>query len=120
MLYVLALPMTDGDANAALIQVKPVCNPCLRSHAHALRSASRNGTSPPALCCTYGDADDSDDSPHPETAQPIHHPVRKEQSDRKKIVGAKKGDKGLERERERRKDEEKENLLARIGKWAIV
>ncbi|WVQ77010.1 hypothetical protein IAR50_006689 [Cryptococcus sp. DSM 104548] len=41
----------------------PVCSPCLRSHAHATRSANRNGTTPPVLVCTWADNDVGDDSP---------------------------------------------------------
>ncbi|WVR06053.1 hypothetical protein IAU60_003081 [Kwoniella sp. DSM 27419] len=43
--------------------VKPSCSPCLRSHAHAVRSAHRNGTTPPVLTCTYADGDLIDDYP---------------------------------------------------------
>ncbi|WVN89104.1 uncharacterized protein L203_104320 [Cryptococcus depauperatus CBS 7841] len=35
---------------------KPSCTPCLRSHAHAIRSANRNGTTLPILVCTWTDS----------------------------------------------------------------
>ncbi|WVQ82757.1 hypothetical protein IAT38_004889 [Cryptococcus sp. DSM 104549] len=40
---------------------RPTCAPCLRSHAHAVRSANRNGTTPPTLICTF--AEPLDESP---------------------------------------------------------
>ncbi|WVQ82737.1 hypothetical protein IAT38_004869 [Cryptococcus sp. DSM 104549] len=37
---------------------RPSCAPCMRSHAHGVRSAHRNGTSLPVLVCTFGDEDE--------------------------------------------------------------
>ncbi|WWC99861.1 hypothetical protein V866_006770 [Kwoniella sp. B9012] len=45
---------------------KPTCSPCLRSHAHAVRSAHRNGTSPPVLTCTYAEGDSPEPGPSEE------------------------------------------------------
>ncbi|WVW82507.1 hypothetical protein I302_104518 [Kwoniella bestiolae CBS 10118] len=55
---------------------KPSCSPCLRSHAHAVRSAHRNGTSPPVLTCTYTEGD----SPEP-------GPAEEGKSKKKKSIG---------------------------------
>lgn len=83
----------------------------MRSHAHALRSASRNSTSPPELVCTYADGDSPDASP-PASG-------RAEQDDRglnrKKAFGDKSGKRHPDREKEVRREEEKEGLLARIA-----
>ncbi|TXT08720.1 hypothetical protein VHUM_02848 [Vanrija humicola] len=40
--------------------VRPTCNPCLRSHAHALRSAQRNKSRPPPLVCSYAEGDEEE------------------------------------------------------------
>ncbi|WVQ97615.1 hypothetical protein IAU59_004729 [Kwoniella sp. CBS 9459] len=50
--------------------VKPTCSPCLRSHAHAVRSAHRNGTAPPTLTCSYAEEGAPDASPPEESAAP--------------------------------------------------
>ena len=98
----------------------------MRSHAHALRNAQRNKTLPPSLICTWADSD----SPEPEEAAhtaydaPVQQiktsPVpgadaKKKSVEVKKPKGSLVGGKSLEREKEKRRDEEKETLLARIG-----
>lgn len=45
------------------MQTKPVCSPCMRSHAHAIRSAKRNKTEQPKLCCEWAEGGDEDESP---------------------------------------------------------
>ncbi|OCF37649.1 hypothetical protein I316_00776 [Kwoniella heveanensis BCC8398] len=47
--------------------IKPTCSPCLRSHAHAVRSAHRNGTAPPTLTCSYAEEGPLDASPPDES-----------------------------------------------------
>ncbi|WVQ82738.1 hypothetical protein IAT38_004870 [Cryptococcus sp. DSM 104549] len=37
---------------------RPNCAPCMRSHAHGVRTAHRNGTPLPDLVCTFGDEDE--------------------------------------------------------------
>lgn len=39
--------------------LKPVCSPCLRTHAHVVRSAQRNLTPVPELCCTFVEGDET-------------------------------------------------------------
>ncbi|WRT64339.1 uncharacterized protein IL334_001271 [Kwoniella shivajii] len=53
---------------------KPSCSPCLRSHAHAVRSAHRNGTAPPILTCTYAEGDS------PEPTMPDESGIKKKKS----------------------------------------
>lgn len=102
----------------------------MRSHAHALRTAQRNKTSPPALICTWADSD----SPEPEEPRrdaPPQHTNRppmpsgeakknsaemRKSGEAKKSKGSLVGGKSFEREKDRRRDEEKETLLVRIGK----
>ncbi|EKC99114.1 hypothetical protein A1Q2_06518 [Trichosporon asahii var. asahii CBS 8904] len=89
--------------------VRPTCNPCLRSHAHAVRSAQRNKSKPPPLSCTYAD----DDEPEPLAAA---------NGERKRVSSTTAGPKRaaiggpdkLTRERERRAEEERDTLKARI------
>ncbi|GFZ45511.1 hypothetical protein JCM24511_03237 [Saitozyma sp. JCM 24511] len=109
--------------------IRPTCSPCLRSHAHALRSAGRNKTTPPPLVCSWAENDTPETSPPPGLADmsirsdgsgPTSHshdgaPRGGADGARKKSVAGKKADKNLEREKDRRKDEEKDQLLARIA-----
>ncbi|WWC58782.1 uncharacterized protein I303_101326 [Kwoniella dejecticola CBS 10117] len=91
---------------------KPTCAPCMRSHAHAVRSAHRNGTTPPVLTCTYAEGD----SPEPEAGE--ENKARK-----KKPVVTSSGSNtntGVKRQHvgqghRETPDEEKENLKARIA-----
>ncbi|WWC66231.1 uncharacterized protein I206_100132 [Kwoniella pini CBS 10737] len=84
---------------------KPTCAPCLRSHAHAVRSAHRNGTAQPVLTCTYAEGD----SPEPEAGD--------ESKARKKGLSANAGVKRQHVGQGKRDspDEEKEILKARIA-----
>ncbi|AFR98322.1 hypothetical protein C343_06299 [Cryptococcus neoformans C23] len=50
----------------------PVCSPCLRSHAHAARSANRNGTSVPVLVCTWADGEGGENG-----SPPIQEPIQR-------------------------------------------
>ncbi|KAE8542809.1 hypothetical protein D1P53_000872 [Cryptococcus gattii VGV] len=50
----------------------PVCSPCLRSHAHAARSANRNGTSVPVLVCTWADGEGVENG-----SPPIQEPIQR-------------------------------------------
>lgn len=50
----------------------PVCSPCLRSHAHAARSANRNGTSVPVLVCTWADGEGGENG-----SPPIQEPMQR-------------------------------------------
>ena len=71
-----------------------------------MRSANKNGTTPPVLCCEW--ADEGNDNDQPQTSE------NKKRVPEKKVKGSFTG-KVLEREKEKRRDEEKETLLARIG-----
>ena len=103
----------------------------MRSHAHALRNAQRTKTSPPVLCCTWAESD----SPEPDEygresftqqVQQFDRPplpgaeAKKKSAEVKKAKGSTVGGKSFEREKEKRRDEEKETLLMRIGAspWA--
>ena len=101
----------------------------MRSHAHALRTAQRNKTSPPVLACTWADNEgDSDEDSAAAAQQAVPQAVagsqptisgtgesRKKSSEPKRAKGSLVGGKTLEREKEKRRDEEKDSLLARIG-----
>lgn len=88
---------------------RPVCTPCVRSHAHAVRSANKNNTKGPVLCCEWADDGDESDKPAGNVSSEI-----KQRPTEKKMKGS-LGGKALEREKEKRRDEEKESLLARIA-----
>lgn len=131
---------TDGReclTSLTILQIKPVCSPCLRSHAHALRSAHRNNVAPPRCSCTYADTDtpppSDDESPTTSHVQQAPRSdshdsgvtKKKGGQDAIKRVSEKKGPKSaigssrnLEREKEIRRDEEKDLLLARIGRYS--
>ena len=89
------------------LQVRPTCAPCLRSHAHALRSAQRNGTAPPTLICTYTevDADGNEDSS-------LDEPIRRPEGDAEIIKKRKAPKRPVPTEST---CEEKDILLAKIG-----
>jgi hypothetical protein len=56
--YIQPLPERPIDRGFHLTmhpQIHPACSPCLRSHAHALRTAQRTKTAPPTLLCTWAD-----------------------------------------------------------------
>ncbi|KAK8866110.1 hypothetical protein IAR55_001261 [Kwoniella newhampshirensis] len=86
--------------------IRPTCSPCLRSHAHAIRSANRNQTTAPALTCTYAEGDS------PEATSPSEEP-------RRQTVGG--GGTGTKRpaedqgKRAKTADDEKEALKSRIA-----
>ncbi|KAK4686690.1 hypothetical protein P7C73_g3436, partial [Tremellales sp. Uapishka_1] len=91
---------------------KPSCTQCLRSHAHAVRSAGRKNERPPMLVCTYAD-DSHSESP---SASPPELVLHREQA--KKKTGGRRANAmppSLEREKIRRKEEEKDVLLAKIA-----
>lgn len=74
----------------------------MRSHAHVIRAANRAGTRVPTLHCDWADGDSPITSPD----VPLK-PVAK-----KKVSG--KG--SAEKEKARSQEDERETLLARIGK----
>ncbi|GMK56536.1 hypothetical protein CspeluHIS016_0303760 [Cutaneotrichosporon spelunceum] len=92
--------------------VRPTCNPCMRSHAHALRSAQRNKSRPPALVCTYADDDDVVPEPEPERKR-VSSASASAAKIRKQAVGG--GERDLQREKERRGAQERDTLKARIA-----
>jgi len=102
----------------SLYQVKPTCSPCLRSHAHAVRAATRNGTALPILACTYTDECDDESS-----NEGLDAPLRKESGDKKKgvkrpITGVKAGVLGSgpgPKAKEKKLEEERDVLKLRIG-----
>jgi hypothetical protein len=92
--------------------VRPTCNPCMRSHAHALRSAQRNKSRPPVLVCTYADDDDTVLEPEPERKR-VSSASASATKIKKQAVGG--GERDLQREKERRGAEERDTLKARIA-----
>jgi hypothetical protein len=99
----------------------------MRSHVHALRNAQRNKVSAPTISCTWADFVDW---PDPEAAEP--EPIapysqlssrqsghvaegKKRNSELMRSKGLLIGGGSYEREKEKRRDEEKETLLLRIG-----
>ena len=102
-----------------MIEVKPTCSPCLRSHAHAVRAATRNGTAPPTLVCTYTDGDQDEESSN----EGLEAPVRKDSSEKKKGVkrpatGVKAGVLGSgpgPKAKEKKLEEERDVLKIKIG-----
>ncbi|WVF70289.1 hypothetical protein IAT40_005078 [Kwoniella sp. CBS 6097] len=92
--------------------VKPTCSPCLRSHAHAVRSAHRNGTAPPTLTCSYAEEGTPEASPPAENA-----PKKKKSLPSDKPSGPGAGSKRQHTAQGTREsaDAEKEALKARIA-----
>lgn len=104
----------------------------MRSHAHAVRAAQRNGTPPPQIACTYTDGDHDDESSN--EGQPAI--VRKESGEKKKngikrsapgfkasAIGAgppKAKEKKLEDEREMLKIKIGESILGRARRWLNI
>ncbi|KAL7419252.1 hypothetical protein Q5752_006089 [Cryptotrichosporon argae] len=94
--------------------VRPTCNPCLRSHAHALRTAARNKATAGPLCCSYAEADDDGSlSPHDEAELSFGHDRRPRHPAGDKR--GRRGERNLVREKERRQEEERDKLRARIA-----
>ncbi|BEI81130.1 hypothetical protein CcaverHIS002_0202900 [Cutaneotrichosporon cavernicola] len=94
--------------------VRPTCNPCLRSHAHALRSAQRNKSRSPALVCTYADNDDVILEAEPERKRvSLGSASTSAAKLKKQAVGG--GERNFQREKERRGAEERDTLKARIA-----
>ncbi|WWD17684.1 hypothetical protein CI109_102125 [Kwoniella shandongensis] len=92
--------------------IRPTCSPCLRSHAHAIRSANRNQTPAPPLCCTYAEGDS------PEPTPPREREEARRQSSTGGGGGGGAGVKRVAQEqgkRPRTTDDEKEMLKARIA-----
>ncbi|KAL1406004.1 hypothetical protein Q8F55_007687 [Vanrija albida] len=93
--------------------VRPTCNPCLRSHAHALRSAQRNKSRPPPLVCSYAEGDEE------EIAQAEAEAQRKRTANGNSGPGlAKRTAIGVDRfgrDKTVRSEEEKDTLRARIA-----
>ncbi|CAK9783182.1 hypothetical protein CC85DRAFT_287591 [Cutaneotrichosporon oleaginosum] len=92
--------------------VRPTCNPCMRSHAHALRSAQRNKSRPPILVCTYADDDEAVVEPEPERKR-VSSASAATTKIKKQALGG--GERDLQREKERRGAEERDTLRARIA-----
>ncbi|ORY29350.1 hypothetical protein BCR39DRAFT_532444 [Naematelia encephala] len=100
---------------------RPTCSPCMRSHAHAIRAAQRNKTAPPPITCTYADVD----SPEASQSPPLMEVESRRESDggrprdsdgaRKKSSGKRIGETDYRREKDIRREEEREQLLARIA-----
>ena len=97
---------------------RPICDHCRRSHAHAVRSATRNETDIPVLLCEWVDDDDPTSTSEPSEAASAPAPS---QASKKKAVAGKNAVKsgGLQREKNRRQEEDREVLLARIGTSSI-
>ncbi|EIW72570.1 hypothetical protein TREMEDRAFT_36788, partial [Tremella mesenterica DSM 1558] len=83
---------------------RPSCAPCLRSHAHALRSAQRNSSTPPILTCTYTEVETPDSRGNSPPSDPLRSVNETEQRKRR----------GAKRHHDDGDSEEKAALLAKI------
>lgn len=91
----------------------------MRSHAHTARLAQKNKAPIPALVCSWPEGDEADPPlndkvDQAKVAAPPAGPERKRSGEGKKVKGPLKT-RNLEREKEIRRDEDRDSLLARIG-----